>query len=543
MSTSFVFGNKNIQKPGAYSQIAKAVTNQPVNLSSGNVLIIDTGNVGAGWGASGINGDLLSGKDSIYSFTTSGEFKQFIRGGEFYALSDALFQPNGSSPGISKLYYVSARTTEKNTITLDLTNGAAGGTVVIDAVEGLGGVGVEDTGVLKTGFAATMEAGVFDPAKFIFKFWVGSHTGIFADDGKTIDGSAVTPSPTLLASSPEVATLAELEAWMNGDFNFQKWFKVQSVTPVGTGAIDALDLAALAGTNVLAVGGTDTYGATDFDDVLTAIKDLDYTFVITDDIGSNADSVDNLKLLSHLQTDARFTKFMFVGGGDESGDFLTESVAPAQAMDSIHAIVVHGGIKKNLSFVAGGQRNYSSLHKVGYIVGRLAGLEPQFPGTFKLMNYDGERHEMTDEEMKYGTDNGVYITGFDNDLNGFVGVYTNNTIQANTQLVNPDGTSFSVQAMRIIAQLNKEIEVTAKIELLGNQTTGATKASLRDEDVRAWLAGYLTRQTSTDTEANMIISFRDITVSRNQDAIFVTYGVEINTEITKIFFSGVIVEI
>ena len=41
MATSFTFNGKVIKLPGAYSQIQAAVNNQPLDLSSGNVIIID----------------------------------------------------------------------------------------------------------------------------------------------------------------------------------------------------------------------------------------------------------------------------------------------------------------------------------------------------------------------------------------------------------------------------------------------------------------------------------------------------------------------
>ena len=546
MPTSFIFNNKNIQEPGSYSAITSAVKIQPSALASGNVLLIDTGK-GAGWAAAGANGANLNGKSAVYDFYDSKSLKEFLRGGEWYDIADKLFKPNPSSsiPGAAKVSFISARESTPSTITIDLTASTNGGTIVLDTVEGVGSVGLENpASTLNTGFAVTMHAGVYDTAKFIFKFWVGAYRGQ-APDGVTWDGSSGTPDPILIAQTDEISNISEIKAFVEGNLSAMKWFSVKTYTPVLTGAIHATDLVALGGSNILAVGGTEAYGATDFDAALLAVQDLDYTFVMTDKINGDAAGTENLKLLSHLQTEARFTKFMIVGGSDNSTNMVTQSMTPAGTFDSFQAIVVHGGIKKNLSFLQSGVRSLSSLHKAALVVGRMAGMEPQNPLTFKILNYDGEVHDMNANERKAASDAGVLVTKYDDDLLGHIVLYAVNTIQDNSLLLNGDGVSYSIQAMRIPAQLNKEIEILSKQDLLGDQVNGATKASLNDADVRNWTASYLTRQQTSDTDpfSGMIVNFSDISVSRDQDAIFISYGVEINTEITKLFFEGLITKV
>ena len=532
MATSFVFGGKVIQEPGAYSTISSVKGSQVQNISSGSVLFIDNG-IGAGYGGAGISGTNLSGKNAIYEFTELSDFRNFIRGGELLDIAEELFQPYGTQvPGISKLYFVSAKASTQSTITLALTAGTNGGTVVFDTVEGVGSAGVEDAGELKIGFAVTMHAGTFDTSKFVFKFWRGSWGGLYSDGTPNTGVTRANAKPILVAETEEISNVSELEAFANGDYNFLKYFKLTSSTPVLTGAIDALDLTALGGSNVLSTGGTETYSS--------AVQDLDYSIVLSDREGANSGGAENLKIANHLATEARFTKFLFVGGSANSTNFVTQSITPAIAFDSIHCHVVHGGILKNLTYAPSGVREYTALHKAAYFVGRMAGLDPQIPMTFKIMNYDGEVHEMTSAERKFATKSGVITTKYDPDFPGNIVLNSINTLQNNTSILNADGSSYSIQAMRIISQLNKIIEVQSKLSLLGDQTGAnpATKANLSNQSVRLWTAALLTRY-----EGTLITSFQNIVVSREQDAIFINYEVSLNSEITKLFFGGTIINI
>jgi hypothetical protein len=457
-------------------------------------------------------------------------------------VSEALFKPYGNLSGVSKLYFVSARATTPSTITITMDAGSEGGEIAIQTVEGLGSVGSEDAGVLKTGFAVTMHSGTFDSTKFVFKFWKGTDAGNASDNTPYSGISRADSKPALVAQTDEISNVLELVDFCNGDINLLKYFKYDSAnsTVVGAGAIDPADLTALAGSNILATGGTETYSASELDAVLSAVKDLDYSIVLSDKSGADSGGAENLKILNHLETEARFDKFLFVGGGNTSSTLASQSGSTAIAFDSVKAHVVHGGILKNLPYAPGGVREYSSLHKAAYFVGRMAGLEPYVPMTFKVLSYDGEVHEMNEEERKYALKNGVITTKYDSDFPANVVIGAVNTIQNNSQLLNSDGTSYSIQAMRVISQINKIIEIQSKLSLLSDQTgqNPATKSSLKLEAVRLWTSALLSRY-----EGTLITSFQNITVKRDQDAIFINYEVSLNSEIRFMFFGGTIVNL
>ena len=40
------------------------------------------------------------------------------------------------------------------------------------------------------------------------------------------------------------------------------------------------------------------------------------------------------------------------------------------------------------------------------------------------------------------------------------------------------------------------------------------------------------------SQDNLILSYRDVTVTKNGDILSVTYGIVVNNEINKIFFTG-----
>ncbi len=133
-------------------------------------------------------------------------------------------------------------------------------------------------------------------------------------------------------------------------------------------------------------------------------------------------------------------------------------------------------------------------------------------------------------------------TFHDSELGAFVITQGINTLQQNAHLVNEDGKSHSWQLMRIAAQLNKEIEINSKVQLLGNQAYGPNRATLTPEVVQEWTRSYLRRQTVTATQDNLILSFQDVTVTINQDAYHITYSFEPNFEVNKLFVTGLIID-
>ena len=136
MSTSFIFGNKQITLPGAYSTIKSGETSPSRTLDYGRCIIVDTGVYGANWcGGSGVAGENYQNLDAVYRFDTLEEFRSFMKGGMYWKIAEALFTPDYSNPastGISQLLFVRAAQTASATITFATT---AGGTFEVKTLD------------------------------------------------------------------------------------------------------------------------------------------------------------------------------------------------------------------------------------------------------------------------------------------------------------------------------------------------------------------------------------------------------------------------
>lgn len=403
--------------------------------------------------------------------------------------------------------------------------------------------GGTDGTTLTQGYGVTFESGVVDTTKFIIKLWRGTFTGL-ASDGISYDETSVeNSSAELVAQTPEISTLVEFQSWMERDFAFNAYFVNGGITVLGTGAFAALDLVSFPSMQLFA-GGTQVYDTARMTEVLDAATDLDYTFILVMDSGANAYSADNVKIQNHLLTGARFQKYMVVAGGDDANGFLTESFANAALFNSSRVIMVHGGVEVFSRAQGSGTRVKSALYKAAHVLGRIAGLQPQTPVTFKGLDYLKETHILKQSEKEAALEAGVLTTTYDTDIQSFVVCAGINTLQGNSNdfVVNSDGTSHLISVERIAAQLNKELEVNMKITLLGNQSEGPNRATLNDEVVKVFVKNYLREKEVESTADNLILSSGGIVVSTEQDAKSVTYEFTPNFEVNKIFVTGFMVD-
>lgn len=551
MATEFNFNGKKITQPGSYAQIKSGIKNTPIEASYGNILIIDTG-AGAGYGAgSGISGTLKSGKEAILSFNNIFDFRDAVRGGKFWLLSEPLFQPDGPTiSGVATMYFIKAATTVPAEISYSFGDFSVsdsdsdakldGGQIVIQVRnEGPVGNGVEVDSVLTKGYAARMRRSTTDITQYVIDFYQGEFKGLDSDGDPFDFASEGATPPTLIASSPNFKNISTLITWMTNNATFNQYFKLKSSTVTGVGRIDDADLAANTGNN-LATGGAETYSTAQLDKVLQNISELDYTFILCNDFGANAQSADNTKILSHLVTDAKYKKYMVVGGGDTQDDFETESIAAAEYYDSERVIVVHGG-PYTPQVNGTGFKERDSLFKASAVLGRICGLEPQVPATFKSINIAGERHDMNETEKELALSKGVLHTKLDTEFGDFVINQAINSLQDNVNLVNPNGTSHDVAVERISAQLIKEIMINSKLQLLG-QEAGPNRNTLSALDVQQWLEGYLSTRTATDVVDNLILGFQNITVDVIGDAYDVKFEFIPNFPVNKLFFSAFIID-
>lgn len=543
MATHFIFNNRRIILPGAYSTIKSVVKNPPVQLDYGAICIIDTGSGVSFGGGAGSLGTLANGKDSVYVLDDIQQFREFAKGGLWWLLADPLFSPARGAVGVSRVYFVRACETAPGELTFSPTGGGgAGGSLVLQCKdEGIIGNGVQSSAnVLTKGYAGRLTAGTNNPDKFVFAIWRGTNKGL-AEDGITYDGIKVSELiPELITKSPEFATMGELIEWAEQDEILNNLFKIKTKTITGTGALTSADLTLYSG-NILVSGGTENYTSAALLEALESVKDLAFTFFLCDKWGDHAQGTENTAIMSHIINSARFEKMAVVGGGHDQTKFTQTngSIPIAQYFNSDRIIVCHGGVRKKTTVTGTGYRVWSSIYKAAVVLGRICGIAPQIPITFKNISIDGEVHLLNDRQKEICLENGVLASYFDHDNGWFQVLQGVNTLQKNNFLLNADGTTFSIQLRRITSQINRELEVNIKKELLADPN-GVNRNTLSAAYLRDWVIGYLQLKTATTTSDNLIISFRNVTVERNQDAYFVQYEVEANTEITKVFVTGLL---
>lgn len=551
MATTYFFDNKQVILPGAYSTIKSAIDNPPITANYGRILVIDN-SIGATFGGgAGINGELASGANAIYRFSRLSEYQSFLKGGPFWKAAEPLFKPglNSTIQGASEVLHVKAATTAAATMTFTATGGGAnGGTFKVKPRdEGVIANGIQ-TGTgsaahLDKGYGFTIETGVKDTSKWIFKIWIGTWKGDYTDSIAYDEIAKASTVPQLVIQSPEFDNIQTLLDWgATQAFNAQFYLDPTSAI-AGDGSVTSADITALSGYQ-LATGGTETYASTDLDTVLATIQDVDYAILLSDQYGtSNYNSALSTKMFTHLRDTAKFMKFMVIGGGADETEFTAAggSLDMAAYFDDIHAIVVHGNVKKVSQAGSDGFRYWNTLIHSAYVAGRIAGLAPQVPITNKALNIDGVVHPMTSVEKEQAVSGGVLCTNFNEYTNTFNVVQGVNTLQNNTYQINPDATSFSIQIERIVSQINRELVINASSELLADER-GVNVNTLNTGTLINWTKNYLQGKVATAEQDNLIVRYDNITVTKNQDSYFVNYEIEVNGEITKVFFTGYLVQ-
>jgi len=540
MATQVYFGGKLRKLPGAYSRITSGEQNSSLNLDYGKILVIDTG-LGAGFGGgAGIDGTIESGKDSIYRFTDVESYKSFLKGGLLWKAAEKLFFPYAGANGISEVLHVRAATTVPASMTFSPVGGASnGGTFKINCKdEGVVGNGVLTSTHLDKGYAFTVVPGVVDPNKFIFKIWLGQWKGDYTDGlsyDTVIKADAVA---VLVASSPEFDNVQTLLDWANQDKTFGNYFVLDGTSAVaGDGSVDSGDVEA---SYVVASGGTEAYLST-LTSVFEAITDIDYQFILCDKYGTD-DYDDSIvtEIVNHIKdAGTDFIKTMFIGAGADEDEFATVdgSLAIAAHFNTNRVVAVHGNIKETTDLLAGGFRIWPSLIHAATVLGRVCGLAPQIPITNKLIGVDGLVHNIKVKDQERALDAGLLVTIQDYARGGFKVLQGVNTLQDNKSLFNALGYSHSIQFERIVAQINRELIVNSQTDLLNNEE-GVNVNTLSPGILKTWTETYLQGRVALPDADNLLISFRNVTVTRIDDYYNVTYGIVVNNEITKIFYTG-----
>lgn len=540
MATQFNFNGKTKIIPGVYSTIKSGIDNPSIELDFGTTLIIDTGS-GAGYGGgAGIAGESANGEDAIYRANSIAEMQSLTKGGLWYLLARPLFRPSGAANGVSQVLFARAAETTGAVFKFEFTGGGTdGGDIEFKCKdEGEVGNGVEDVdNVLRKGYAIRM---VSEGDGFALEFYRGTFAG--SDSGGQGYGEIKEENaqPQLLFSSDEFSTISELKEWADNSFEFNQLFSVSDYVETGSGTVDSADLSNYTGNNLLS-GGTETYSSDHLNTVLDKVSKLNVSFILADEFGDDAaQSANNVRLQDHIMDESRYKPELYIGAGNDNNEFVF-SQETANFFNSDFVTVVHGDSKRPSRNVTSGFKTWPSIYTAAAYLGREAGLEPQVPTTFKSVStVSGTTDPLDDKQVVTALKAGLMVGTEEN--NSFDIVKGVNSLQNNRFLVNEDGTTHSKQIKRIARQLNKEIIVNARRELLKNPD-GVNRNTLSPEGLRTWTENFLKARIANPTDDNLILGFDNVTVEREQDAYRVNYGFVPNSEISFLFFTGFMLDV
>lgn len=541
MATEFKFGGRLIKEPGSYSIIRSLIQVAGPQVDYGTVLVIDCGeniNDGAfGAGVSSLNAE--SPKDAIYQFNSLQEMQNAFTGGRIWKVAENIFRPSRIGvPGASKVMYVKAAVTTGATITYTFTGGGANGGVFAcrTKTEGLPANGVASNSIIRRGFGARMRTGVTEN-HFVIDFYRGSFKG---NDENGVPFNFITEAqsaPELIATSVEFDNIAELIAWAKTDESFNAFFTLTTQTVTGTGVVDSDDLTANSG-NILAIGGTETYSIAHLNTALEALKDVYFSTILAPQIAASAVEQYNTRIASWVVEEWNYAGRVVIGGSSTLATVKTQ----AAAYNHQSAIVTHFKPKKNSNTVQYGMIKYNEYHGAAMVAGRIAGLPPQIPITFKDFAIDGIVAPLSEKQRIELLDAGVLHVKYDESFQRFIVNQGINTLQSNKNIINPDGQSHLIQIERIGSQLSNDLKILSKIEILG-QENGPNANTVSPETLKAWTETKLKERTADRDTDNLLLGFRNVNVEKNQDSYLTTYEYGPNNEINKLFFIGNQVEL
>lgn len=393
-------------------------------------------------------------------------------------------------------------------------------------------VGYESGTKIAKGYGANLRKSIYDSDMYVVEFIEGAYSGM-APSGADYNGMTAKECVPKIVTSFEFNNHYDFEAWMNNNPAFKGVFSLDVSTITGSGLVTEDDFDDW-NDYALASGGSEQYSAANLDSIIELLKEMDYEFILSDKFGRQANSVENQKLIAELNKPAEFQKFLVIGGGNNELEFDTDeysSVQVAKALDNEKVHLVHGGIKRYNNQIKDVEV-LPSIYFAANFVGRLCGLEPQVPITYKNLKVTDFVHDLSQRQREKALQAGVIhqrdVAGMGKVINQGV-----NTLQRNTQLFNPDGTSYEISIMRIGSILNKMI-----VRKLRPLFIGSNRGRTTPEDVKNVVSNLLRDSCATDQVDNLIINFEQVTVRLQEDFYDVKYGFYPNGPINKLFLTG-----
>lgn len=550
MGTKVSVDGRFVTKPGVYTSIKSGISQTAAQNPYGAVCIIDDGTFGSTWGSgSGVIGTNYSGVSSVLSVTDASSLKSLTRGGQLYQLAKVLFKPWKNSQGVSKLFLIRASETTPSQVTITLSASVC---ILKTVGEGVSSVGVVENTNLTLGYAYKIISGS-QSGKFQFCLYRGSYAGFDNKNGVEVNLSKGLSTPELVLKSPNLSSYSDLYTWMLNDAGFQTQLKLVSVDAhTSRGEINTLIQTSEGQTPILSseisssyvvfTGGTEAFTSNALDTALEASRALPINFYYGIQHGVNAIGTNNVKLFNFINALTGAERFMIVGGGNDNSTLFGSSSSTSQTIaayyNSSRVIVVHGDYY--VSKFLGGYLQFDSWYKTANILGRLCGLQPQIPLTFKAIPIEGETSSLSDKDQELAIDYGILCTYYNQELGQNVVLEDVNTLQDNQSVVTATGDSFLIQLKRIDSQLNKDLVSFMTKKFFGSEE-GANRSTVNDADVTTATFDYLKTKTVDAETDNLIIWGGNVVVTHNQDNTNVSYQFQPNLENTKLIFNGLLV--
>lgn len=540
MATTVVFGNKICKLPGSYARVVSGIPRETPLASYNNFLLIDTGFSNGFNSLKGIQNE-NSGKECIFPLTQE-EANYYIKGGPLEPVINGLFEPDpdNNKPGISTLYLIkAAKTTSANIETtfekVSLFEGKIQATSIKTVEHGpicnTYPSNITKVDDLKKGFVLVCKYDK-ESGKGWVEIWQGGYRGTNLGNFE-IGNTEKNAIPILLWRSKKCKDLTTLINYLNNSASgFSNYFEIAELTDITAdhsfGTKDIEELKKL-------VGGSETYitKTSELSDILGYTLDSDYSCMMIAEAQGNTNFV--ATALDHIVNEARGIKMIISAKAEQE-----DAIQLAQESNSDYLIVTANQGKNKNKISPTGFINHDALVTAAKVAGRIFGLSPEIPGTLKSLGFDGMVIEPSDIDLENMLDAGVITPYYDADLGYFVMSQAVNSLQQNSELINEDCSTFSIQCKRILAQVIKNLVKQSKVDFWGskNGDKAANKANLSEAYVKAWTETQLNRLSiaPNKTDNNYLITYEVTKVEIVQDYINVYLSVTVNGEITKVFF-------
>jgi hypothetical protein len=540
MATTVIFGNKVCKLPGSYARVVSGIPRETPLASYNSFLLIDAG---FGNGFDSLKGIKTqgAGKECVFALDEE-QANYFVKGGPLEPVITALFHPDDENdkPGISTLYLIKAASTIQGAAVTSGTPAVVslfGGKITASALKTAehGAIcntyptDITSVANLKKGFALVCkyDAGI---SKGWIEIWEGTYGGTNYG-GFEVSNTEANSAPVMVYRSKKCSNTEELVAYLNNpNSGFSSFIEATNLTSV-TSAFGSTNIDELTKFS----GGSDTYISTgaDLANILGYTLDSDYSCMMV----AEANGATNFLAvaLDHIINDAKGIKQIITAKADQE-----DAIILARENDN-DVLIVTANQGKNKSKVSStGFIDHDALVTAAKIGGRIFGLSPEIPGTLKSLGFDGMVTEPSDTDLETMLDAGVITPYYDSDLGYFAMSQAVNSLQKNTELINDDCSTFSIQCKRILAQTVKNLVKQSKIDFWGSkgEDKAANKANLSEAYVKAWTETQLSRLSvaPNKTENNYLITYKVTKVEIVQDYINVYLAVTVNSEITKVFF-------